>query len=228
MSTSSRFRWGGSAALLSGLLGIVYFPFHAAAYLATAAGAETLENPWIAAWSGTFRSLAGPLLTFAEPDVVYMTYNQVAPFVLLGFLAGLLALHRWQAAGAGGLERWGFRVALVGNVAGILGLLGENYTGAPDFFFLVLSLPGILLYTIGATLLGIGTLRAEVAPRVGAWLLILGGFPGLFVLAFFVVGHFSGGFLLLDIAWIVLGYALWRAGSQQVRTQPEAYQQITH
>jgi hypothetical protein len=213
-------RWSGLVTLLGGLLGIVYFPFHATAYLATADGAEALASPWVAAWSGTFRNLAGPLLTFAPPYEVYMTYNKVAPFVLLGFLAGLLALHRWQAAHAGALERWGFRVALVGNVVGILGLLGENYTGAPDFFFLVLSLPGILLYTIGATLFGIGTLRTQIAPRVGAWLLIVGGFPGVFVLAF-ALGHFSGGFLLLDIAWVVLGAALWSAGSQQAGVQPK-------
>src|SRR5262245_1249305 len=139
MSTSHRTRWSGLAALLGGLLGIVYFPFHAAAYFATADGAQTLASPWIAAWSGTFRSLAGSFLTFASPDVVYATYGKVMLFVLLGFLMGLLALHRWQAARAGLLERWGFRIALVGNILGILGVLGEYYIGALDFSFLVLS-----------------------------------------------------------------------------------------
>jgi hypothetical protein len=227
MSTSNRIRWSGLASLLGGLLGIVYFPFHATAYFATADGAETLASPWIAAWSGTFRRLAGSSLTFAPPDVVYTTYGKVSPFVLLGFLAGLLALHRWQAARAGRLERWGFRVALVGNVMGILGALGEYYTGALDFSFLALSLPGLLLYTIGATLFGIGTLRTQVAPRVGAWLLIAGGFPGVFVLTV-VLGHFSAGLLLLDIAWVVLGAALWSAGSQQTGVQPKVSQPIAH
>ena len=47
---------------------------------------------------------------------------------------------------------------------------------------------------------------------LGAWLLTLGGFPGLLVLSYLVVGHFSGGILLLDIAWIVLGLSLWSGG----------------
>src|SRR5262245_15965762 len=225
MPTSNRMHWSGLAALLAGLLGIVYFPFHATAYFATADGAQALDSPWIAAWSGGFRSIAGSSLTFAAPDVVYMTYGKVMLFVLLGFLMGLIALHRRQAVYADRLERWGFRVALVGNVVAILGVLGEYYVGALDFSFLFLSLPGSLLYAIGATLFGIGTLRTQAAPRVGAWLLIVGGFPGLFILTV-ILGHFSGGLLLLDIAWLVLGATLWSAVGQQIGVQPKVSQQI--
>ena len=39
-------------------------------------------------------------------------------------------------------------------------------------------------------------------------MLTLGGFPGI-VLMTVLVGHLSGGLLLLDFAWVVLGYALW-------------------
>lgn len=208
MSKSDQIRWSGLSALLGSILGIIYFPFHATSYFATADGAQALDSPWIAAWSGTFRSLAGSLLTFAPPDVVYATYGKVALFIVLGFLAGLLALHRWQAARASGLEHRGFRIALVGNIVMGLGVLGEYYTTALDFSFLFISLPGVLLYTIGATLFGIGTLRAQLAPRAGAWLLILGGFPGLLILSL-MLGHFSAGLFLLDIAWVILGYALW-------------------
>src|SRR5262245_2276922 len=137
MSTFNRIRWGGLAALLGGLLGIIYFPFHATAYFATADGASTLDSPWIAAWSEAFRNLAGPLLTFTPPDIVYATYGKVSLLVVLGFLAGLLALHQWQTARAGRLERWGFRVALVGNVLMVLGILGEYYVvGTLDFAFM--------------------------------------------------------------------------------------------
>jgi hypothetical protein len=84
-----------------------------------------------------------------------------------------------------------------------------------------ISLPGVLLYMVGITLFGIGTLRAQISPRLGAWLLILGGFPGLLVLTI-LLGHFSGGILLLDVAWVMIGYALWLAGSHQAVTQPKA------
>jgi hypothetical protein len=64
---------------------------------------------------------------------------------------------------------------------------------------------------VGWTLFGIGTLRAKVAPRLGAWLLIVGGFPGFFVITGLLGQHNSMGWLLVDLAWVVLGYALWSA-----------------
>jgi hypothetical protein len=60
----------------------------------------------------------------------------------------------------------------------------------------------------GSLLFGIGTLRARMTPRLGGWLLTIGGFPGIVVMTV-LVGHLSRGLLLLDCAW-VLGYALWR------------------
>lgn len=209
MSASSFVRWAGLFAMLSGIVGILYFPFHAVAYFATAEGAQSLDNPWVAAWSRAFRELAGPLLTFAPADVVYITYGKVTPVVVLGFLAGLVAVHIHQAGSGLRLERWAFRVALIGNVLMLAGAFGEYYTGALELSFLFLSLPGILIYLLGISLFGIGIHRADTVLRAGAWLLIVGGFPGLPVLTYFVVGHFSGGILLLDIAWIVLGRALW-------------------
>jgi len=222
MSARTLRRWAGLMAILSGIVGILYFPLHATAYFATADGAQSLDNPWVSAWSGAFRNIAGPLLTFGPADAVYTAYGRVVLFIVLGFLAGLIALHGHQAGVAGRVERWGFLIALVGNVLMVVGAFGEYYTSALSFSFLFLSLPGILLYMIGILIFGIGTLRAGAAPRLGAWLLILGGFPGIPLLTYFVVGHFSGGFLLLDIAWIVLGHALWSGGRASVRAEQPA------
>jgi peptidoglycan/LPS O-acetylase OafA/YrhL len=91
---------------------------------------------------------------------------------------------------------------------GTLGAFGEYYTPYLDFSFLAFSAPGILLLMFGSLLFGIGTLRARMTPRLGAWLLTLGGFPGIVVMTV-LAGHLSGGLLLLDFAWVVLGYALW-------------------
>ena len=55
---------------------------------------------------------------------------------------------------------------------------------------------------------GFGTLRARVAPRPGAWLLTVGGFPGIFLMTF-LLGNLGIGMVLLNLAWVVLGYALW-------------------
>lgn len=204
MESSSLTRRGGLVAVLSGVLGIVYFPFHASAYLATEGTTETPLVPW----TGAFRSLFEPLLTFAPPDDVYMTYGMISPLVILGLLAGTAAFHARQAERAGRLEKWAFRIAFVGTALLTLGAIGEYWVGALDFSFIALSLPGFFLMMFGMTMFGIGTLRAGVAPRSGAWLLIVGGFPGI-ILMTILFGHLSAGLLLLYIGWVVLGYALW-------------------
>lgn len=209
-------RWGALAAMVGGILGILYFPFHAAAYFATKDGAPSLEAPWVAAWAEPFARAFSPLLTFSSPDAVYSTYGKLSLFMVLGALAGTMALHARQAANEGRLEKWGFRLAFVGFAMGTLGSFGEYWVGALDLSFLAFTLPAILLLNIGLPLFGIGTLRAKVAPRLGAWLLTVGGFPGIFSMTF-LLGHFSGGFLLLNLAWVVLGYALWSERGKGVR-----------
>ena len=210
MSSSNLIRWGGLAALVGSVIGILYFPFHSAAYLASPqGGADSLAAPWVAAWYEPFTRVFDPLLTFASPHDVYTTFGKVYILVLLGFLAGVLALHSRQGAHAGRLEKWGFRVVLVGSVLSTGGAFGEYYTPYLDSSFLALSAPGLLLMMFGSPLFGIGTLRARMTPRLGGWLLTIGSFPGI-ILMTLLVGHLSGGLLLLDFAWVVLGYALWR------------------
>ena len=208
MSPSNLIRWGGLAALVGGVIGILYFPFHASAYFATQDGSAALDAPWVAVWAEPFTRVFDPLLIFAPPHEVYTTFGKILVLVVLGFLAGVLALHSRQGARAGRLEKWGFRVLLLGSVLGTLGAFGEYYTPYLDFSFLAFSAPGILLLMFGSLLFGISTLRAGMVPRLGAWLLTLGGFPGIVVMTV-LAGHLSGGLLLLDFAWVVLGYALW-------------------
>lgn len=213
MDSPKLIRRGGLAALLGGVLGILYSPFHALAYFATAEGAESLEAPWVAAWAGAVRPLLEPLLTFAPPEVVYLTYGKCFSFMVLGWMAGLLALHARQRANAGRLEKWGFRVAFAGTVLGTIGGIGTYWIGTiwwavVDFSFLVFMIPTLLLVSVGFPLFGIGTLRAKVAPRPGAWLLIVGGLPGMILLNV-VLGQLTLGLVLLNFAWVVLGYGLW-------------------
>jgi hypothetical protein len=213
-------RWGGLAALVGGVIGILYFPFHSAAYLSSPqGGADSLAAPWVAAWYEPFTRLFDPLLTFASPLVVYTTFGKFSILVLLGYLAGVLALHSRQSAHAGRLEKWGFRVLLVGTVLGTLGAFGEYYTPYLDFSFLALSAPSFFLLMFGSLLFGIGTLQARMTPRLGGWLLTIGGFPGI-ILMTLLVGHLSGGLLLLDFAWVVLGYALWRQKGEPAERSP--------
>jgi hypothetical protein len=215
MRSSNLIRWGGLAALLGGILGIVIPPFLSVAWFATKGGAESSEHPLVAVWVEPFSHAFGPLLGFAPPYVVYLTYGKIFLLKTLGFLVGLLALHAWQAPRAGGLEKWGFRVALVGTVLLMVGLIGAFWVGtiwvgAVGFSYFAFVVPAYLLMVVGWTLFGIGTLRAEVAPRLGAWLLIVGGL-GFYVITNLLGQHNSMGWMLVALAWTFLGYALWSA-----------------
>jgi hypothetical protein len=206
-------RRGGLAAMLGGLVGILYAPFYALAYFATPDGAESLEAPWVAAWAGAARPVLEPFLTFASPETVYLTYGKCLPLVVLGWMAGLLALHARQAASAGRLEKWGFRVAFVGTMLGTIGgvlayWIGTFWWGAVGIAFGAFLVPMLLLVGIGFPLFGIGTLRAKTAPKPGAWLLIIGGLPGMIALDI-ALGQLTLALLPINLAWIVLGYALF-------------------
>ncbi len=217
MSSSNFIRWAGLVAMLGGIVGILYSPFYALAYFATEEGASSLEAPLATAWAGAVRPILEPFLTFAPPEVVYLTYGKSFSFVVVGWMAGLLALHARQATHAGRLERWGFRVAFAGTVLGLLGSIGVYWIwGAIDLLFLSFMVPALLLFSIGFPLFGAGTLRTKVAPRLGAWLLIVGGLPGIFLLTF-LLGQLTMGLLLLNLAWVVLGYTLWSERVAPVR-----------
>ena len=212
MPASDRIRWGGLAAMLGGILGLLIPPFLSVAWFATKDGAESLENPLVSVWAEPFARIFSPLLTFASPESVYRFYGATALFIFVGYLAGLLALHALQASRAGGLEKWGFGVALVGSVLLVVGLISAFWVGGLDFSYLAFLVPGQLVMLVGWTLFGIGTLRAKVAPKLGAWLLIVGGLPGYIVIAQVSGQHNSMGWLLVALGWIVLGYALWTRG----------------
>lgn len=206
-------RRGGLAAMLGGIVGILYAPFYALAYFATPDGAESLEAPWVAAWAGAIRPILEPLLTFAPPEAVYLTYGKCFSLMVLGWMAGLLALHARQAESAGRLEKWGFRVAFSGTVLGTVGGIGAYWIGtfwwtAVDFSFLAFMVPTLLLVSIGFPLFGIGTLRAKTASQLGAWLLIVGGLPGMILLNI-ALGQLTLALLLINLAWVVLGYSLY-------------------
>ncbi len=200
-STQRRF---GLAATAGGILGILYFPLHALAYFATEDGAE---SQGAIKWADSGRDLLEPLLDWSSADTVYKTYGKVYSIVVLGLVLGFLALWARRAGQAQGVERWGFRIALVGYPLFLLGAVVEYWTPYLDFGFLAFSAPGFLLTLIGSTLLGIGLLRRAAAPRFGAWLLAL-AVPLALVLTG-LSGHLSGGLVGLDLAWIVLGRSLW-------------------
>jgi len=202
-------RSAGLAAMAGGALGLLNAPLYSLAYFATDDGAPSAESASVQAWAEPARELLAPLLSFASPDTVYLTYGKLFLFVWIGMLAGLVGLHARHAGHAGRLERWGFRTSLVGLLLLVIGAFGAYWLELVETSFAAFLVPGLVLLTFGATLFGLGTWRADVAPRAGAALLIVGGFPGTFLIS--ELATLGGGLVLLYLAWLVLGHSLWTA-----------------
>ena len=185
MKTANLIRWGALAALASGAL-------------------------WI----------AGGLLHLAYPQDppgalgYYLNYLGTAVFsaAYLGMLGGLVGLHARQVESYGRLGRAGFLLAFVGAALAFVGqatsgIFPENGTlgwlfSDPGFGFMV----GILLTSLGLVLMGIATMRAGVLPR---WC----GFGLIALVVFSALGAY-GGFVVVGLIWLALGYTLWSAKSE--------------
>jgi hypothetical protein len=201
-------RWGGLAALVGAVIGILYFPFHATAYFATQDGASSLDAPWVAAWAEPFARVFDPAshLRSSRPSLHHL--RQVRLTGLARLLGGRASPALPTRRTRGPAEEVGLPCAPRRNRIGHSRCIRRVLHTAPLHLLRGVRPPGFLLMMFGSLLFGIGTLRARMTPRLGGWLLTIGGFPGIVVMTV-LVGHLSGGLLLLDCAW-VLGYALWR------------------
>ena len=179
MKTANLIRWGALAALASGAL-------------------------WI----------AGGILHFAYPQDppgalgYFLNYLGTAVFsaAYLGMLGGLVGLHARQMDSYGRLGRAGFLLAFAGAALAFLGqatsgIFPQNGTlgwlfSDPGFGFQA----GILFTSLGLVLMGIATLRAGVLPR---WC----GFGLIALVVFLALGAY-GGFVVVGLIWLALGYVL--------------------
>jgi hypothetical protein len=148
---------------------------------------------------------------------------------LLGVILLLLALVGFyvrQAEAAGGFGLFCFLVAFLGTAM----FAGTGWSNAFNPPVVARTAPDLLtgfppsplgeavrysswLFTAGLILFGITVLRAGVLPRIGGWLLIVGGILSRVVPIVDQQFHF---YLPLDswvtsLALILLGYALWSA-----------------
>lgn len=204
--SDDRVRWAGLAAAVGGALGVLVAPLYSLAYFGTDEAPLSDQSAAARAWAEPARDFFDPLLTFASPDTVYLTYGKLFLFVWIGMLAGLVALHARHAGHRARLERWGFRVSFLGLTLMVIGAFTGYWLGFVDASFAVFLAPGLLLVIVGSVIFGAGTWRAGVAPRAGALLLVVGG-PGTLLLS--DVATLGGGLVLLYLAWVVLGYAVW-------------------
>jgi hypothetical protein len=193
MLTSGLIRWGGLAAMLSGMLGIVLTPI--------------LTYLWT---------------SYSDMYLAYgRAYFLVYLGCLVG-LMGLNA-QRKRSSGQSTTEKLsigitfaGLALSLVGDILAYWGdVLGGELVAGGEFTTIqadgfIIEMLGLLLLLVGSVFLGVTYLRANVLPRSLAWLLILAGPGGVLLSALHAP---SGTMLLFCFAWVALGYALWSGRS---------------
>jgi hypothetical protein len=166
----------GRFAWVMAWVGLVVGQLHALSRHNTADGKEDLELWATRAWSDPARDVFKPLLDWANPDAVYLTYGKIWLPVFVAFTLCAFALRRLRTPV--GFEKWAWRIALTGYVLACVGVFcdywtqWDTYNAFFDVAFLI-TLPGFLLTLIGSTLLGIALLRRGFRPRASAWLLAL-------------------------------------------------------
>jgi hypothetical protein len=171
----------GRFAWVMAWVGLVVGQLHALSRFATADGTEDLELRSVAAWAEPATDLLAPLLTWASPDVVYVTYGKVWFPVFAAFTLCAYVVYRRRQPG--GAETWVWRFALTGYVITSLAVLLEywsqwtgsyNRDGIEAILFSAawaVAVPGLVLTMLGSTALGITLLVKRFRPALPAVLL---------------------------------------------------------
>ncbi len=167
----------GRLAWVMAWVGLVVGQFHAMARHQTVDGRNDLDTWTTRVWSDPARELFKPLLDWASPDAVYLTYGKIWFPVFAAFTACAFVLYRRR--GPVGFEKFAWRLALFGYCWACVAVLVTYWTQwthetkVLDLAFIILDVPGLLLSTVGSTTLGIVLLRRGFRPRVTGWLLAL-------------------------------------------------------
>lgn len=188
--TDHRDRVIGRVAWLAAWVGLVVGQLHALARFRTADGQEDLATGWTAAWAEPADRLLSPLLDWADPEIVYVTYGKVWFPVFLAFTLGALTVYRRTRPT--GVLKWSWRAALAAYATATTGVLlgywtqwtgdlpaaGEELAadGIEQTLFVLgwfVSFPGVMLTLLCSTLLGVTLLATRFRPALPAALLAL-------------------------------------------------------
>jgi hypothetical protein len=168
--------------------GLVAGQLHALARFATEEGRSDLDVAAVRFWAESAADLLSPLLDWASPDVVYLTYGKLWLPVFLAFtLCAFVVRRRRQDHDAvRGAEKWAWRLALTGYTLACVCVAAEYWTmwtaiddALLDGVFLA-SLPVLLLTMLASTFLGIVLIRRGLG--LPGWLLAL-ALPGVFAIS---------------------------------------------
>jgi hypothetical protein len=217
----------GRFAWVMAWVGLVVGQLHALSRFATADGKEDLELTWTAAWAEPAADVLAPLLEWADPDIVYVTYGKIWFPVFLAFTLCAAVVHRRRQPV--GFEKWAWRFAIAAYVLATVGVFLDYWTqwtgnyeggGVEAWLFtaaFMVTLPGLLLMLLGSTVLGATLLVKRFRPRLPAALLLLFLPIGLLVLQVTSLGSVA---LPVMFAFGILGRRLARADALLPATAP--------
>ncbi len=219
----------GRFAWVMAWVGLVVGQLHALARFATADGKEDLELPLTAAWAEPAADLLQPLLGWANPDIVYITYGKIWFPVFLAFTLA----RSWCTAGGtrSGFEKWAWRFAITAYALATASVFLDywtqwtgNYNGngiEAALFTLawLVTVPSFLMFLLCSTVLGVTLLVKRFRPTLPAVLLAL-----LIPLAFAILQFTSMGSAALPVmfAFGILGRRIARAESTTASERRQA------
>lgn len=168
--------------------GLVAGQLHALARFATEDGKSDLDVAAVRAWAEPAADALSPLLTWSDPDTVYLTYGKLwlPVFVAFTLCAFVVRRRRREAGALRGAETWAWRIVLPAYVLACVSVAAEYWSmwtsiddDLLDTIFLA-SVPVMLVTMLGSTFLGIVLVRRGL--RLPGWLLAI-AFPGVFVIS---------------------------------------------
>ena len=210
----------GRFAWIMAWVGLIVGQLHALARFATEDGKEDLELPFTAAWAEPTADLAQPLLGWANPDIVYITYGKIwFPIFAAITLCAFVVYRRRQPVR---VEKWAWRFAIAAYTLASVGVFldywtqwtgnynGDGIEGTLFTLAWLVTVPSLLMFLLSSTVLGVTLLVKRFRPTPAALLLAL-NIP----LAFAILQVTSMGNAALPVmfGFGILGHRITRAES---------------
>lgn len=206
-------RRAGLAIVVMAAASVVMAPLNALARMRTDDGRSDFDNPLAHWWADPAMQTLGPLVDWGAPDTVYETYGKFYVLALVAVLGCALAVRSQRPSTLRFSERWGWRLALTSYCLMLISLFFTYWIANLDLVFLAVTLPSLLLNTIGETMLGIGLIRSGFRPRLTGWVLAL---SFLLTQALVMVSTQALGMWPMMLAWAAAGWSLWHSEPQTV------------
>ena len=168
----------GRFAWVMAWVGLVVGQLHALARFSVPEHADDLTDyPLTGAWAEPAIDFFSPLLTWGDPDLVYVTYGKVWFPVFVAFTLCAVAVYRRRQSA--GFETWAWRLAITSYAAACVGVFLDywtQWTGDYNVLFTVgtwVTFPALGLTLLTSTVLGVTLLVKRFRPVLPALLLAL-------------------------------------------------------